>query len=93
MARTLGIIDPEKPSKGPLSKASNPSLDPSRLHAYFAGEESNMKLAGGHDLSPVVSRASSPTLSRRTLHVESTLLEDAAEEEVDGLRKRQVQAA
>lgn len=92
IARLLGIVDPDRPSHV-AAKAKGKEEDklqvPREPKAYFEGEESNMKLAGAHDLSPVVSRSPSPVHTRRTgltfIPENSTTVEEGA----DGLRKRQ----
>ncbi|KAF9051183.1 hypothetical protein BDZ89DRAFT_1154084 [Hymenopellis radicata] len=91
LARTLGIIDTtgKKASSSEQNTTLNTrldSLDPSQPHAYFTSEESNVKLAGGHDISPVASIPSSPILNRRSLQPEITVMDEA--EEDSGLRKR-----
>ncbi|KIY74440.1 hypothetical protein CYLTODRAFT_416275 [Cylindrobasidium torrendii FP15055 ss-10] len=92
VARLLGIVDPDRPSHV-AAKAKGKEEDklqvPREPKAYFEGEESNLKLAGAHDLSPVVSRSPSPVHTRRT---GSTFIPENAttvEEGADSLRKRQ----
>ncbi|KAG7446266.1 uncharacterized protein BT62DRAFT_1075854 [Guyanagaster necrorhizus] len=104
VARTLGIVDAVKASTSDSASAGlnapalnvddvTPldSLDTSSPHAYFTSDEN--KLSGVDGLSPVVSRATSPTITRRQLPEEEArvISGDAGGDEVH-LRRRQNQA-
>ncbi|PBK74531.1 hypothetical protein ARMSODRAFT_1081441 [Armillaria solidipes] len=103
VARTLGIVDAVKASTSDSASAGlnipavnvddvTPldSLDTSSPHAYFTSDEN--KLSGVDGLSPVVSRAASPTITRRQLPEEGakTFSGDVGGDEVL-LRRRQNQ--
>lgn len=103
VARTLGIVDAVKASTSDSASAGlnipsvnvddvTPldSLDTSSPHAYFTSDEN--KLSGVDGLSPVVSRAASPTITRRQLPEEGAkpFSGDGGGDEVH-LRRRQNQ--
>ncbi|KAK0454968.1 hypothetical protein EV421DRAFT_467305 [Armillaria borealis] len=103
VARTLGIVDAVKASTSDSASAGlnipavniddvTPldSLDTSSPHAYFTSDEN--KLSGVDGLSPVVSRAASPTITRRQLPEEGAkaFSGDVGRDEVL-LRRRQKQ--
>ncbi|KAK0212827.1 hypothetical protein DFS33DRAFT_70826 [Desarmillaria ectypa] len=103
VARTLGIVDVVKASTSDSAPAGldipsvnvddvTPldSLDTSSPHAYFTSDEN--KLSGVDGLSPVVSRAASPTITRWQLPEEGVkaLIGDIGGDGVH-LRRRQTE--